>query len=242
MRSPAGASRTQSGHFEFNVWAHDYGEKSLLGHHGNLAGQDVIQIVTHSDAGSAVAAVADVELPRLPGRAVRPGRRPISRRASRADLNITNLLRSILTHPQFASTAARQGLVKQPIEWVAGTMRAFNLHTDSFKKQGEAGYLLNVLNNLGQIPFNPPTVGGWGNNEFWLSTASSLAQLDFAQTVIQVADLSPISDAAGPSRADALADLLCVDGWWRETLGRCNGSGTTSPSSCPWRCSRPNTS
>jgi len=208
----------QSGHFEFSVWDHDYGEKSLLGHHGDLAGQDVIQIVTHSEAATRW----------LPSRMwsflaypVSPSDPVVTDLAPRfgADLNITNLLHSIFTHPQFASTAARQGLVKQPIEWVAGTMRAFHLHTNSFKKQGEASYLLNVLNNLGQIPFNPPTVGGWGNNEFWLSSASSLARLDFAQTVTQVADLSPISDAAGPSRTDALADLLCVDGWGRETLG-----------------------
>jgi len=116
-------------------------------------------------------------------------------------------------HPNFASTAARQGLVKQPIEWVAGLMRSMNLRTQSFKKQGGAGYLLWVLTNLGQIPFNPPTVGGWGNNQYWLSTASSLAQLNFVQTVIQVADLSSVEEASGPSRVETLANLLGIDGW-----------------------------
>ena len=208
----------ESGHFQFTIWDHDYGEKSFLGYHGDLAGQDIIQIVTHSAAAARW----------LPSRMwsflaypVGPGDSVVSDLAPsfHSDLNMTNLFRSILTHPQFASTAARQGLVKQPIEWVAGTMRALNVRAASFKKRGGAGYLLNVLSNLGQIPFNPPTVGGWGNNEFWLSTASSLAQLDFANAVTEVADLSPISDAAGPSRAEALADLLCVDGWSRETLG-----------------------
>jgi uncharacterized protein (DUF1800 family) len=69
------------------------------------------------------------------------------------------------------------------------------------------------MNNLGQIPFNPPTVGGWGNNQFWLSSASSLAQLDFAQNIIEVADLSPVEEAAGADRVDALGELLAIDSW-----------------------------
>src|SRR5487761_2263761 len=92
-------------------------------------------------------------------------------------------------------------------------MRSLKLHTKTLHKQGGAGYLLDVLSNLGQIPFNPPTVGGWGNNQFWLSSASSLAQLNFAQTVIQVADLSPIEEASGPSRVDALAELFGISNW-----------------------------
>src|SRR5487761_1920675 len=39
-----------SGGFEFDTWAHDFGEKSFLGFHGNLDGEDIVRIVTHSDA------------------------------------------------------------------------------------------------------------------------------------------------------------------------------------------------
>jgi uncharacterized protein (DUF1800 family) len=130
---------------------------------------------------------------------------------------MTNLLRSIFMHPAFASTGARQGLVKQPVEWVAGIMRAFNLRAESFKKQGGADYLLGVLSNLGQIPFNPPTVGGWGQNDYWLSTAASLAQLDFVQMVTQVAKLSIIEETAGPSRVALLGEMLGIDAWTPRT-------------------------
>ena len=232
----------KSGHFEFNVWAHDYGEKSLLGHHGNLAGQDVIQIVTHSDAAARWLPSRDVELPRLPRESVRPGRvRSRGRASGPTSTSRTCSTRSSLI-PSSCSTAARQGLVKQPIEWVAGTMRAFNLHTDSFKKQGEAGYLLNVLNDLGQVPFNPPTVGGWGNNGFWLSSASSLR----SSTSRRTSSRSPTSP---PSRTPPAPPRRCARGpALRRRLGAsrpsepCNGCGTTSPNSCPWRSWRPNTS
>jgi uncharacterized protein (DUF1800 family) len=134
-----------------------------------------------------------------------------------SDLNMTNLLRSIFMHPNFTSVGAQQGLVKQPIEWVAGIMRGLNLRTESFHKQGGAGYLLWVLTNLGQIPFNPPTVGGWGNNRYWLSTAASLAQLNFVQTVTQVADLSPLEETAGASRVAMLGERLGIQNWTPRT-------------------------
>jgi uncharacterized protein (DUF1800 family) len=130
---------------------------------------------------------------------------------------MTSLLRAILMHPNFTSTGAQQGLVKQPIEWVAGIMRGLNLRTESFKKQGGASYLLWVLTNLGQIPFNPPTVGGWGTNQYWLSTAASLAQLNFVQTVTQVANLSVIEETAGTSRVATLGDMLGIQTWTPRT-------------------------
>jgi uncharacterized protein (DUF1800 family) len=202
----------QSGAFDFVVWDHDYGEKSFLGHKGDLAGQDIVRIVTHSSASARW----------VPSRMWSFLAYPVGTRdpvvsslapGYASDLNMTNLLSAILKHPDFLSTDSRQGLVKQPAEWVAGLMRTFGLGAESFKKVGGAGYLLNVMTNLGQIPFNPPTVGGWGNNEFWLSSASSLAQLDFAQNVVEVADLSPIEEAAGASRVDALGELLSIDSW-----------------------------
>ena len=50
--------------------------------------------------------------------------RDVSWRGSAPDLDMTKLLTAILHHPQFVSTASRQGLVKQPAEWVAGVMRS----------------------------------------------------------------------------------------------------------------------
>jgi uncharacterized protein (DUF1800 family) len=205
-----------SGRFQFNTWAHDFGEKTLLGHSGNLAGEDVVRIVTHTAASHRWIPARMWSFLAYP---VKPGDPVVSDLAPgyASDLNMTNLLRSIFMHPNFTSTGAQAGLVKQPIEWVAGIMRGLNLRTESFKKQGGAGYLLWVLTNLGQIPFNPPTVGGWGTNEYWLSTAASLAQLNFVQTVTQVADLSPIEETEGASRVAVLGEMLGIQNWTPRT-------------------------
>jgi uncharacterized protein (DUF1800 family) len=205
-----------SGRFQFNTWAHDFGEKTLLGHSGNLAGEDVVRIVTHTAASHRWIPARMWSFLAYP---VKPSDPVVSDLAPgyASDLNMTNLLRSIFMHPNFTSAGAQAGLVKQPIEWVAGIMRGLNLRTESFKKQGGAGYLLWVLTNLGQVPFNPPTVGGWGTNAYWLSTAASLAQLNFVQTVTQVADLSPIEETEGVSRVAVLGEMLGIQNWTPRT-------------------------
>ncbi|MCU1495542.1 MAG: hypothetical protein JWO62_3306 [Acidimicrobiaceae bacterium] len=202
----------RSGVFVMNEGAHDFGEKVVLGHSGDLTGEDVIEIVTHTPASARWVTARMWSWLAYP---IAPSSPVVGEIAAgyASDLDMTNLLRAILTHPYFLSPASLEGLVKQPIEWVVGTMRAFRLSPASLKKVGGTGYLQYVLGNLGQIPFDPPSVGGWGQNEYWLSTASSLAQLNFAQAVVQVADLSPIGDEPVASRIDALADLLGIDGW-----------------------------
>jgi hypothetical protein len=99
--------------------------------------------------------------------------------------------------------------VKQPAEYVVGAMRTFHLGPASFPQ----GYLLNQLSAFGQELFNPPTVGGWGSNQYWLSTANSLEQLRFANTVAEVADLSPIEDEPLRGRLEALRELLGIDSY-----------------------------
>lgn len=205
------------GQFQFNNYSHDYGEKIFLGYRGDLNGEDIVTIATHSDAAMRWLPArmwSFLAYPVGPGDPVVSDLAPIFAK----DLNVTDLLRAILHHPAFISASARTGLVKQPIEWVAGILRAFHLSVQDFAVVGGAGYLLSVLSNLGQIPFNPPTVGGWSSNQFWLSSASSLAKLNFAQTVLQVGKFGAVEDAAGPERAPMLADLLGVDSWTPRTL------------------------
>jgi uncharacterized protein (DUF1800 family) len=117
-----------------------------------------------------------------------------------ADHNIGNLLRAVLLHPMFVSPTARSGLVKQPIEWVVGSLRVLGLPATDPR-------LVGALTQLGQVPFRPPNVGGWPQNGYWLSTATSLARLNIA-TVMAGA----YHGAASPA---ALASLLSVD--WSPT-------------------------
>ncbi len=133
----------------------------------------------------------------------------------RAQGTIAGLMRAIFRHPQFVSTTARQGLVKQPIEWVVGSIRAVGMRANEFEVLGPN--LLATLRDLNQLPFNPPSVGGWPQNGYWLSTATSLARLRFANGLAARANLGWLNGAAANARPDIIARQLGVDGWSQAT-------------------------
>ena len=128
---------------------------------------------------------------------------------------IAGVMRALFLHPQFTSTTARQGLVKQPIEWVVGSIRAVGMRANEFDVVGPN--LLTTLRDLSQVPFNPPSVGGWPQNGYWLSTATALARLRFANGLAGRANLAWLSGAGTTARPDIIARQLGIDGWTRAT-------------------------
>jgi hypothetical protein len=79
--------------------------------------------------------------------------------------NLKALVRAILLHPQFLAPAARNALVRSPIEWFVAGQKAIRLpatltHPEWF------------LSSMGQEPFQPPNVSGWKQNAYWISTST----------------------------------------------------------------------
>ncbi len=208
----------QTGAFALQARQHDDDVKTVLGQTGNLSGEDVVDIVTHSPVGARyivaklwshlaypVTHSDPVVSDLVPGYAT--------------NLDVTGLLRGVFLHPQFTADAATNGLVKQPIEYVVGSMRALRLPVDQ-------PLVLALLQALGQVPFAPPNVGGWPQNAYWLSTAAALERLRFANLIVPRADLTTVTDAPPAQRADAVANLLSVDSWsptTAEALARVSG-------------------
>ncbi|HEX6477043.1 MAG TPA: DUF1800 family protein, partial [Acidimicrobiales bacterium] len=184
---------------------HDDGVKTVLGRTGDLAGEDVIDLVTHSPIGARYVAAKLWSHLAYPVKPSDPVVTDITVSYA-ADLDLTALLRAIFLHPQFTSGTATTGLVKQPIEYVVGSLRALRLPVDQ-------PLVPALLQEMGQVPFAPPSVGGWPQNNYWLSTAATLARLRFANLVAARADLSAIADEVPNQRVDAAAHLLSVDTW-----------------------------
>jgi uncharacterized protein (DUF1800 family) len=185
---------------------HDTGTKTVLGQTGNFDGTDVVRIITHTDASHrwicsrvwsrfAKAITFDPVVAEL-----------MAAYAPRLDLRA--LFTATFTSPLFSTTKGQ--LVKQPVEYVVGALRALNLRADNRK-------YLAVLKNLGQLPFDPPNVGGWPADDAWLTTAASFTRLQFATSVARAADLSAVADESVSARLDAAARLLSVDGWGAQT-------------------------
>lgn len=206
-RSFTGWAYNRAAHgFELRAAQHDTAFKNVLGHRGNFGGEDLIDLIAGTDASkrfvaarlwshfaypiSATDAVIDAVV------AARPA-------------SLGDMLRTIANHPSFVSDATYTGLVKQPVEWLVGALRAL----DVAYQPKHASF----LGPLGQVPFSPPNVAGWPSNLYWISTATALARLAAAAQLTAAADLRAISSVPAAQRPAACARLLGVDAWSPET-------------------------
>jgi uncharacterized protein (DUF1800 family) len=121
--------------------------------------------------------------------------------------DVSALLRALFTDPDF--DRARSALVASPVEYVVGVHRALG---GPIEKKTVA-----TLTALGQVPFLPPSVGGWPGGSAWLSTAATRARIGWATTVAGGADLDAVAAAPQRERATAAGRLLGIDDWTART-------------------------
>jgi len=197
-----------TGEARLDALNHDGGVKHVLGHVGDLSGDDVVEIVTHTKASARWVTSRIWSLLAFPVSASAPVVGDLSPVYAK-HLDMTELLEAILRHPAFVSAQSVHALVKQPVEFVVGTMRLLGLSAASFG----ASTLQRWLADLGQELFAPPNVGGWGQNAYWVSTAASAQQLEFAYEAAQAADLSAIASLTGRAsqQVAAVQRLLAID-------------------------------
>lgn len=103
-------------------------------------------------------------------------------------------------------------LVKSPVEWFVGSCRALRLRPSSLN----AGDLQWGLSQMGQIPLNPPNVGGWPYGQAWLSGVAFQYRFQVVELILAQGDLSPLS-VAKSKMVQACADWLGVPEWSRRT-------------------------
>lgn len=129
------------------------------------------------------------------------------------------LLSALFTDPAF--TAAEGSLLIGPVEWLVGAVRALQvpLDTDASVK-GAAG----ALQALGQLPFEPPSVGGWPSGQVWASTAAADLRFRAASRLAAQARVS-MPTGSTTTRLEALAHLLGVETWSARSLAVLKGAG-----------------
>jgi uncharacterized protein (DUF1800 family) len=118
------------------------------------------------------------------------------------DHDMTALLRAAVRTPAFRDPGSV--LVREPVLWLVGALRALDVPASKVPVAALAG----GLTGLGQVPFAPPNVGGWPAGTPWLTTASALARLNLARALVTVGDISPVTDAPVPGRVAATTALL----------------------------------
>jgi uncharacterized protein (DUF1800 family) len=116
--------------------------------------------------------------------------------------DMTAMVRAATGAPAFRDPGSL--LVRQPVEWLVGALRALRLPASALP----AAALRKGLAGLGQVPFAPPDVGGWPAGAPWLTTAAALSRLQLARAVAGAADLSAVTDVPTAGRVAATAELL----------------------------------
>ncbi|MBA3529482.1 MAG: DUF1800 domain-containing protein, partial [Propionibacteriaceae bacterium] len=130
--------------------------------------------------------------------------------------NITSLLRAITREPAFTHTAT--SIVKQPVEWTVGLMRALNVRPTLLEPQQQRRLTV-TLRGMGQLPFLPPSVGGWPAGGGWLTTAGALSRMEAARLITSVAHLGTVAQRSAPrARVDYIRRLLGVDAFSPRTV------------------------
>jgi uncharacterized protein (DUF1800 family) len=134
---------------------------------------------------------------------------------------VRSLLRAMVAEPAFRDGA--NALVKQPVEWLVGLLRAVGARP-GLLPPARGTQLVAGLRAMGQVPFAPPSVGGWSAGGGWLTTSAGLARLHLARAVVGHGGtaglggpLGTVAAASTPNRPDAVRELLGVDAWTPRT-------------------------
>jgi len=116
-------------------------------------------------------------------------------RRSRYDMR--TLMKALFTSEDFKAANSYRSLVKSPTEFMVHTARALgDAHLSKLIATSGAG--------MGQILFDPPDVGGWPNNESWISSNTVVERVNFVT--------SALAQSAGNLPSAAYAATHHLDG------------------------------
>ena len=114
-------------------------------------------------------------------------------------------------------------LVKSPVEWFVSACRALEIVPSKLETSER---LFNYLDKLGQVPFAPPNVGGWPAEAAWLSSATSLYRIDFANWLIKRSQLQVLKSIPVSNRAVESQNWLGVYQWSERTKATLNSASS----------------
>jgi uncharacterized protein (DUF1800 family) len=205
-RALTGWSIDRTGTSTFVQSRHDTATKTVLGVTGNL------DATAFCDAVLAQPAVAEHVVARTWGQLGSNEQLPAASLTGlatgfRSSWDISAMLTAMLLSDDF--TAARSRMVINPVEWLVGAVRALQVPLDD----ATVKRMVVVLQGLGQVPFYPPSVGGWPSGQAWLSTASADVRFAAAAALAKAANLDVIDGTPQAGRVDAVGYLLGIGSW-----------------------------
>ena len=187
-RPPEGLSEEERGEFLDQMWGawepefriearlHDTGAKTFLGRSGNFNGEDIVAIIMEQPAtGGFITRRLFSELAYWD-----PDEDTVEALVKVWDASnhsVPAVVRAILVSDEFYSKRAYRSLVRSPIEFMVGAVRALEIETDWISvEQSAAG--------MDQRLYEPPSVAGWPGGETWLSSGTFFGRVNFLDATI----------------------------------------------------------
>jgi uncharacterized protein (DUF1800 family) len=208
------AGPRQGGGFRFEPRMHDKGEKTVLGHKIKAGGErddgeKVLDILAKHPATARFIStklvrrfVSDTPPPALVDRA--------AARFQATDGDIREVLRTILTSPEFFAADAYRAKIKTPFEFVVSAVRATGTDVAS------ALPLVQTVRQLGMpLYFCQPPTGYADRADAWVNTGALLNRMNFALSLVsgRMRGVEPAPSGLPPATgADSLvASVLAND-------------------------------
>jgi uncharacterized protein (DUF1800 family) len=168
------------GGFTFEPRLHDTGQKIVLDHvikagGGESDGEQVLDILARRPATAHFIAtklvrrfVSDTPPPALVDR--------VAARFSQTDGDLREVMRTILTAPEFLSPAVYRAKVKTPFEFIVSAVRATGARVD-----GDAQPLVREMRTLGMpLYFCQPPTGYKDTADAWVNAGALVGRMNFA--------------------------------------------------------------
>jgi uncharacterized protein (DUF1800 family) len=169
---------------------HDDGEKTVLGRTGRFDGDQVLDILlARPETATFVTTKLWREFISATPDPVRIEPMATQFRASGYEIRVA--LRSLLLSDAFWRDDNRGILVKSPVEFVIGTLRAFDVGYD------DTAPFAAQMRALGQNLFYPPNVKGWPGGTAWINSSTLLARKQFVERLFRATEGESAARANG---------------------------------------------
>jgi uncharacterized protein (DUF1800 family) len=157
----------------FRKFDHDEGQKTFFGRRGNFNGDDIVEIILQHPAcakyisGKLFKQFAYEEIEP-------PVNESLAEMFHENKWDMRPLLRTILTSQAFYSDKAIGTQIKSPIQLVVGTVRLLGMDMPDRRVVAAS------LNQMGQVPLEPPNVKGWPGGRMWINTSTLFVRYNTA--------------------------------------------------------------
>lgn len=164
----------RGGQPHFDDKQHDAGKKTVLGQTGRWKPDDITRICLEQPAcprfivGKLVRFLVNEASP-LPSELIEP----LANEYRESGFDTGKLVETVLRSNLFFSGWAYRNKIKSPVEYVLGIVRGLEARTGTLP-------LATALEDLGQVPFAPPSVKGWDGGADWLNAQTLLARQNLA--------------------------------------------------------------